>query len=345
MSYRNWQQRLAKQPVKAFVTPTLDDEGYYRKPITEKEIGANGKTNGRTRVIGWTPVAYFSEGDKLTCLIGAAPAIKEVDAADEALWSWVVEHPIPYDWYKAVAEDGGEWPDKPQPPVLSENVGSVEHAAPKPLETAEDFKAAIVTAIGATVDAKVDTDEDANAVNGSINRIAELRLGAAKAGEAAYKPHYARYKAAFDLWTPMVKDAELEEKRLARLILAHRERVRQRELVEEQKRKVAEEAAAEAAARAADRAISNGEPPALAEAPETEEALPPPPPPSRLTPTYGKRKVKEQMQTFVEITDIDKVFAYFRDSAEVKAVLSTLALVAVKAGRDVPGITKREGLV
>jgi hypothetical protein len=350
MSFNNWKARLAGETVPAFVTPTAEDEGYYRKPITQKKLGANGKTNGQNETIGWVPCAYFLDGTSLVCLLGG----REVESEDESLWSWVVRNPISYETYKAVAEDGKPWPDTAPPVMLSENVGAVPVEKPKEPETLEEHQARINLLIEALTDAKVGTDEEANAVNGSINRLAEARLAADKAGKSVYKPFFDRYKAAFNIWTPMVSAAEAEEKRATRLILVYRESVRLR--LEKEAKEAAEKAAAEAEAqqRAADRAIASGTEPdsGLVEwAEDQEEILLPPPEepepvkqPAPLAPTHGKRKVREQMQTFVEITDIDKVFVYFKETAEIKAVLHTLALAAVKAGRDVPGITKREGL-
>lgn len=355
MSFDKWRARLAGEKVMTYVKPDAMDEGYYRKPITQKKIGRDGKPNGQTETIGYTPVAYFLDGNALICLLGD----KEVESQDEALWSWVVSNPISYELYRKVTEDGAPWPDVALPTLLSENTGGIAPVEkPKAPETAEEHKALIDTLIASTKEAKVETAEEANSVNGSMNKIAEARLAAAHAGEALYKPHFEKYKALYNQWTPMVKDAEAEEKRLARLILTFRESVRKRELEEAEAKRKADEAAAAAEkqrqeeeaernARAADRAIASGEP-------EPEPEIEPPPPPSppapapkpaAIAPTYGKRKVREQVQTFVEITDIDQVFAFFKETTEVKAVLHTLALAMVKAGHDVPGITKREGLI
>lgn len=359
MSFDNWKARLAGQKVTAFVTPQAEDEGYYRKPLTQKKIGADGKANGQTEIIGWLPVAYFLDNMSLICLLNN----KEVSADDEALWSWVVSNPISYATYHAVADDGMAWPELAvvdTGPRLSENVGAVPAEKPKEPVTAEDHKAIIAALIGSTAEAKVDADDEVNSVTGSINRLAEARLAADKAGQKLYKPPFETYKQLFAVWTPMVKDAETEEKRLARLVLVYRESVRKREAEEaavaEKARletvrlaEIASREEEERNQRAADRAIATGEEPPPPEV--TEEALPAPvaevaaPPPRTVVPTHGKRRVKEQEQTFVEITDIDEVFAYFSATAEVHAVLHTLALAATRAGRVVPGTTSRKGLV
>jgi hypothetical protein len=128
MSYTNWTKRLAGEKVKTFVQPQPDDEGYYRKPVTEMVLGRDGKTNGQRRVIDWIPVAYFltdpssADGQHLAGLIGAGKHMRDMtddETADESLWSWVCRHPIPYEMYTAVAESGESWPDlKGKPTVI-----------------------------------------------------------------------------------------------------------------------------------------------------------------------------------------------------------------------------------
>lgn len=110
MSFDNWRKRLAGETVKTFLQPQFEDEGYYRKPITEPVLGANGKTNGQKRIIGFEPVAYFIDRGKLCGVIGNRDmAANEV--TDEGLWSWVVKYPIKEEWFRAVAERGEKWPD------------------------------------------------------------------------------------------------------------------------------------------------------------------------------------------------------------------------------------------
>src|SRR6267154_2800653 len=114
MPFHRWKRRLAGERVATFLLPDLEDEGYYRRPIIRKLTDANGKPSGRKEIIGWIPVALFSEGDVLYGLIGSGAQMRNMTADElksEEFWSWVVAHPIEYKIYKAVAEDGEPWPD------------------------------------------------------------------------------------------------------------------------------------------------------------------------------------------------------------------------------------------
>jgi hypothetical protein len=69
------------------------------------------------------------------------------------------------------------------------------------------------------------------------------------------------------------------------------------------------------------------------------------PAPAPVVPTYGTRRLKEELKTFVTITDPVKDATHFAQAPELMAILQTLAERAVKRGESVPGITTREGLV
>jgi hypothetical protein len=352
MPFEDWKRRLHGERVPAFLTPTAADEGYYRKPT-----GFHREPNGRNKPVTWTPVALFVEGDKLVGLIGAGQRIREMTAEelnDESAWSWIVGNPISWALYKKVAEEGGKWPEDEAPVlperVLSENVGAVEEIAqekPAAPVTAADHKKLILMAISAAEGAKVTDDAEASLVAGHANRLAELRLAADKAGKAEYKPPFDLYKAKYAEWHPLVDLAETEEKRLNRLILSYRERERQRVLKEEQEAQLKRDQEAAEAQRAADRAIANGEPPSAAELPlePTNDPVPEVTPLKPIVASYGKRKVREEVKIFADITDQDQVYHHFKGLAEVQILLKTLATAAIRAGRTVPGATKKEGLI
>jgi hypothetical protein len=139
-NYINWRRRLAGEKVETFLQPQAADCGYYRKPITEAVLGANGKTNGQKRVIGWIPVAYYVDAflpTVLRGLIGAGDGMRDLsehEVTDESLWSYCCRYPIPYDVYQAVAENGEPWPDMPPPAGA---VVAVSDNAEPPAEAAE----------------------------------------------------------------------------------------------------------------------------------------------------------------------------------------------------------------
>lgn len=359
MSFNKWKARLAGEKVLTFTSPDLDDEGYYRRPLVEPKLGADGKTNGQKRIIGWVPVAYFIDRGKLCGVIGDRDmAINEV--SDEGLWSWVVSNPISEELFRAVSERGDPWPDLevirtsdvrlPEGtlmgaidiPATNRNVAKTDNNPPEVLPDVAHAEA-IDNAIAAAIK-KVATEEEAAQALGSKNRIAELRLEADKAGKTLYQPPFNEYKRLYKLWTPMVERAEQAEKNLNTSILTFRESERKRLA------KIAEEAAAkqreqdEANERAAQRAIARGEPEATPDITEAPPAAVPAPAP--VVPTYGKRKLKEEEKWFLdEVTDYDALYAHFKNNEALKITLKTLATAAVKLGQTVPGTKTHRGLV
>lgn len=353
MSFDKWRARLREETVVNFLIPDDKDEGYYRKPFGKK--GANG----RVTIEGYTPVALFMEGGVIQGLWGSGRdmrAMTDDELSDESLWSWLVGNPIPYEVYKAVAEDGATWPEMEPPKLdalkreepaaegqrLAENQSPAD-AKPKAPETAEEHKAAIDVIVASSAEVKdVLTTDEASIVGGTINAIAERRLAADKAGKALYKPPFDQYKKLFAAWTPMLKTAETEEKRLQKIVLTFRQREHERvghANALAAQAQIDEEARNE---RAADRAIANAEP---EPSPEVAEPDPPPRAVAPLKPTYGTRTVREEEQTFVEIVDEAQLATFFRGTEELRTVLHTLAVRAVKRGETVPGITTRKGLV
>lgn len=344
MAFENWNARLRGEEVKTFLRPDAYDEGYYRKPLVER------KPNGQWKTLGYQPVAYFMDGNRLVGIIGDRD-MTEQEVGDETLWSYVVTNPIPYDWYLAVTERGEEWPDKDKwtsivPPVETAPAEAADKPAEPPKPRDEVLAAAIKIEIEAAPKTVASAADDA-AASGAKNRIAELRLAATKEGEAIYKPIFAKYQAIQKRWANVIAPATAEEKRLNTAILTFRETERKKAAA------AAAKAAAEAAEqqrkefeaneRAADRALARGEPapePVIAEAPPAAAPAPAP-----VVPTYGTRKVKEEVKKFAVIEDLAAVFAHFQTDAELRARLEKLATEAIRAGGTVPGATYREGLI
>jgi hypothetical protein len=377
MAYEKWQARLDGKKVETFLQPQLEDAGYYRKPIKNK------LPNGQWETVGWIPVALWVEGrvfgdkeqDVLCGLIGAGARMRDMtpkELGDEELWSYIANHPISYGTYKMVAEEGKPWPDSQAEqlqatiPAANREVEKTDNKPAEELPLHVQHKQAIDSACGVAKAFKIASEKEAEQGLGIKNRLAELRLAAKRDGEAAYKPHYNEYARLYAVWNPMIGQAEAEETSLNTKLLTWRETERKRIAAEQAK--TATEAAAAAAIeaervraeqevneRAADRAIANGdpEPPPLVTAPERSmeqvaQNQAPPLAAKPLTPTYGKRRLKEEEKTFLDETkaiDFDALFAYFKDTAEVQMLLKTLALAAVRAGREVPGVTTRKGLI
>jgi hypothetical protein len=327
-SYKFWQSSLAGENPKMFVDqPEL---GFYRSPIKERDAKGNNKRTG------WKAVAVFMHNGMPTARVHAGSYVHDVigDGLNE-LWSYIAGNPISEETYRAVAERGEPWPGElPVIPAADREVAKADNSEPeRPLDV--QHATAVDNAIAAALKAVTNEAEAAQAL-GSKNRIAELRLAADKAGKAIYDPIYRTYTAEQKKWSPIVARAAAKEKELNTAILTFRERERQR---------IAAEAAAkqreidEANAKAAELDI------ALAELP-TEVVEPVIVAPTPIVATYGTRKLKEEVKTFLDtVNDFDAVYTYFKETAEVKAFLTTLATAAVKAGRTVPGTTTRTGLI
>lgn len=362
MSFNNWKKKQAGETVTIYTEPTHDDEGYYRIPVTEAKLNAAGKTNGQRRVIGWRPVAYFLNGGTL------CGVVDERDMTDEevvSLWQWCCNRTISEELYRAIAERGERWPDL-HPPVgtamtrLADTLGDIaEITNPNreaiggnnpPDDTPPDVAhaEAINNAVRAARDLQATDEVSAGILLGSMNRIAELRLTADKAGHAIYDPLHAVYKAEQKKWPPMIAVASAMEAALNRRYLTWRaaEKVKADAAAAEAARKAQE--LEEANARAADRAIAQGiaEPaPVIPEVPPESAAAQKP-----VAPTYrapGQRTTPKEVETWHldGINDYDAVYAAFKDSVEVKALLLKLAAAAVKNGQEVPGTRRHFGLV
>lgn len=364
MPFAKWQARLNGEKVLTHPQPDQDDCGYYRLPIKEPSVGADGKTNGIKRTIGWTPVSYFMDGNELVCLAGD----KEADGA--AIWTYVVQNPISWEVYEAVAQKGQPWPDQPKP-VSNAVSNATSNASSIPASNREvnlgdnqppvvpadvQHKEAIENATKEPLGA-ITTEEQANAAQGRQNRVAELRLAASKAGEAVYKPLHAVYVAEQKKWSGIVHIATTFEEVAKKAILTFRESERKRiaaeNLIIEQKRKDDEAALAakaqeieEANSRAADRAIGAGVPEPV---PQVAPDLPPAPAPvalARVAPTYGSSRPREVEKLFVDqVTDWVALMSHFKDDAGVQAFFRTLAEKTIRTGVTVPGITTRRGLI
>lgn len=343
--------------------PDEEDEGYYRRPITKMKLGPDGKTNGQREVVGWEPVAYFLERGLLVGVIGNRDmAMNEV--SDEGIWSWVVTNPVEETLWRAVAERGEPWPDLPDISVamaravqegakISAYEGipavdrTVERSDNQPPEEPPHIlhETAIDNAIAAAP-AVVNSEERAALAAGSMNRIAELRLKADKAGFAVYDPPYREYKTLHGLWTPMVNRAAAKEKVLKTAILMFREFERKRIAKEQadadEKRRLQDEANA----RAADRAIAAGVPeeaPFVVDIPEPEPLAP-------VQATYrapGQRTTVKEVETWHldGITSYDLIYQHFKNNPVLQQTLRTIATAAVKLGQTVPGTKAHKGLV
>lgn len=344
-NYNYWQAALAGEKPRAIVEQC--ELGFYRKGVYERDARGNNKR------VGWQPVAVFMDGDVMTARIGNEPDGRDItgDGLGE-LWSSIAGNAISEGNYREVAEHGKRWWDDPAPPNIPENIPAVNIPAvnrevtradndPPAVLTDKDHGAAIDNAIAAAIKVVTNEAEAAQAL-GSKNRIAELRLAADKAGKALYEPPYRQYKALHGAWSPMVARATAAETTLNRSILTFREKERQRIAAEQAAADAKQREIDEANEAAAQRAIAAGVQEPEPEAIEVEQPAAPTP----IQPTYGTRKIKEELHTILDaITDYDAVYGFLKAEPKVKELLTLLATAKVKAGFTVPGTTTRQGLI
>lgn len=256
-------------------------------------------------------------------------------------WPHDSKRPISEETFWAF-RDTGVWPDIAEMvPAANREVSASDNAEPDDTPLDQQHATLIDNAIAAAL-TKVTTESEAAQALGSKNRIAELRLAADKAGKAEYQPPYQEYQRLYGVWNPPIKRAETKERELNTIILKFRETERVRIAKEQAAADERQRVLDEANARAADRAIAAGEP----EQPPEIEEVPTPAAPTPLAPTYGTRKLKEELHTILEsITDYDAVYTFLKAEPKVKALLLELATAKVKAGFTVPGTTTRQGLI
>lgn len=308
-------------------------EGEYRI----KRKNRQAKTQTLHAVYFWYD--RTAEGQPLRCHIDG----KDV-SNDVALGTWEycgAKNVITSEVYWAFL-DTGKWPDIAETvPAANRDVSPSDNAEPDDTPLDQQHATLIDNAIAAAL-TKVTTESEAAQALGSKNRIAELRLAADKEGRAIYEPIYRQYTAVQKLWAPIVKRAATAEDNLNTAILTFRESERVRIAKEQAEADERQRVLDEANARAADRAIALGEP----EQPPEIEEVPLPASPSPLAPTYGTRKLKEELHTILDaITDYDAVYAFLKAEPKVRALLLELATAKIKAGFTVPGTTTRQGLI
>jgi hypothetical protein len=333
MNYTYWKAALAGEKAHVYVDdPQL---GFYRKGIYKRDERGNKKRTG------WDPVAIWINGTTLV-LTHPGGDTSDRDRINE-VWSYCCANPISEEWYRAVSERGEPWPDNPAPPEIpaaNREVTKEDNAAPEVM-TSKDHATGIDNAIGAAPK-KIASEADAALALGSKNRIAELRLAADKAGKALYDPPYREYKRLHGEWSPMVAKADTAEKAIQKDVLTFRESERKRIAKEQEDALAKQRDIDEANERAAQRSIAAGEPELLPEVVEIEMPLAPAP----IQPTYGTRKLKEEVKFFLDkVTSWDLLFAHYKNNAEVQALLMKLAGADIKAGHSIPGTTTREGLI
>lgn len=350
MSYDNWKRRLEIVTTLSTVAlrraalttagltnmvPTEADEGYYRKPTTEKR-------DGKTVIIGYTAVALFLDQNTLVCIVGSGQEQREVteDVRDD-LWTWISTNPVTWEDWKRI-DDGGQWQDLKTVGELYAEASGHPQGVQAPELTEDELYAKRIGAEIEKLPMQVATTTDAEFTLGVSNKIRDLRLAVEKLAAARTAPLKLAYDTERNKWAPLVVTAKAAETAASKIILVFRDKERRRLAAEQEAAAKVQRETDEANERIAQRAIARNEP----EPPPVVVEVAAPAPLAPLVPAQGTRKLKEEEKWFLdEIEDYDKVFAYFRNTEQVRLVLKTLATAAVRAGHTIPGTKTHFGLI
>lgn len=336
--YGYWKAALAGEKPKMFVDdPQL---GFYRRGVYEKQ---DGKARKR---VGWSPVAIFVNNAELAAVVGG-DAITDRDKINE-LWSYCAAYPISEETYRAVAEQGAQWPDsheeKPKAKRNPEAEAAIEQGfiaeddrrnAEEDAQPSSKIAAGLAEASALLAKyATIDSDEMASKARSLQNRFLDLRSEAGKHYEAANRPLLDAQKKLRELWFPLRDEADEAAGKLRTAMGAW----------EDEKRK-----AARLAQEAADRAAREHAEAARKAAGANQPPPPPPEPPKSNVPAPAAqirggagRAASVSVAVFVTAIDEEKVFQQFKGNPELVALLTALAQKAIRAGIQVPGATTEE---
>jgi hypothetical protein len=265
----------------------------------------------------YRPVAYWWEGDaqeQLVCLYDGE-LIDEHIARER--WPFVSKNPVPYEVYRLVAEEGGEWPDIDS--VAAEQLRGKGDNNP-PSDPAELLKEQIESA-SAGADAYATIADDATAAKAQTlrSRLLELSGEADTQREKLKAPHWEAAKAVDAKWQPLVKNAKAVADKI-RAALSEWETAKMRKAAAEQAKAQAE----------AQKAIDAGKP------------VPPPPPPvapsGPIKGAAGRAASVKKRRVVTSISNLDAVFMCVKNRPEVAALFMKIAQEIVDNNQDVLGV-------
>ncbi|WP_146140148.1 hypothetical protein [Alsobacter soli] len=168
----------------------------------------------------WLPVAIWKDSDgQLKALRDGAP----VDAQE--VWTWCCQHPVSYETYVAVAEQGQPWPDE-VPAGIGHNSGAADPVAGLDQSVTELREAATAFLESATpITSKAQADKAAN----FAERFAALEKEAEEARTREKRPILEEGRAIDARWRPVIERAAESKKELKKALepylLAERERL------------------------------------------------------------------------------------------------------------------------
>jgi hypothetical protein len=319
-NYAFWQNALAGRP-----QPVHDGDpqpGFYYQ---------RRKDGPRLPVAIW-----FSDAGDPLALVGFDGTAKLGNAAE--IWSWVCQYPVTEEIYRA-AFAAGAWPDDP-PPARGSVPGDNLPADPAEamrleleaeLENAKDF-----------LNARIDTQADADKAAVWARRVGELSTKADEARKEEKEPHLTASRAVDDKWRPIVEGA----KELSRLLKKHLEGFLLRQREAEAARRREQEAEAQRLREAAATAFESGSPnaetigTALAKQADIAETVAALPPQAGRAGRTGARVALRTVYVAV-ITDFDACYAALKAHPDMKDFVQQLADRACRAKVPLAGVEFR----
>lgn len=299
-------RRLTKDEVRSLGITTEPRTGFYRK---------------RNKTGSDIPVAIWTDAGGMVAKIGSGMG------SAEDIWTWCCDWPISEETYRAVAEQGGEWPGSD--PVVQEQVAAAGHNSGR-IDEAEAFADQVDAAEkGKDAYAKISDDEQLAAAQSLRSRLLELKSEGEKKHKREKEPHLEAGRAVDKKWLPVVKRAQAAADAIRSAMGAYETEKLRKQREAETARLAAEIAARKAAAKA--------EAPAPSRAPLPEPAAPTP-----IRGSYGRAASVSVVNVVTAINDQDALYRFLRDHPDLKNCMFDLAKRAVAKGHTVPGVTVEE---
>jgi hypothetical protein len=329
-AYKFWRQSLAGDQAAAAAIHTDRPEcGFWRASRRTKE---GHKVRTPLTIV---PTETYDADGAVWGVIGVGDARKTLDHQGVCrIWQYAGEA-ITEELYRAVAEQGENWPDidatvaAQVDPPSRHGVGGNN----PPDDPAEILREQIESAkAGAPAYATIGDDETLARAQSLRSRLLELSGEAKKTHKKLKDPHWDRCKEIDAKWLPLARDAEEAAKAIRAAMDAWD--------TEKHKRDKAAREAAEKAQREAEEKARGSDIALAALGVQAPEFAPPPPAaPTVVKPAYGRATSSKVVRVVTTIDDWAALFNHFKDRTEVQDVLRKLAQRAVTDGHDVPGVT------
>ncbi len=283
-------------------------DGFYRKR--------------RYRGGPFAPVAIFHhDGEQVALVDGQSADPTEI-------WSYVCQHPVSEEAYRAAAEGKG-WPD------LDEGVAeqSATRHNSDPIDDLEALNDQIEGALERLSEYEtIDSDEKQAKAQSLRARLNELSREADKRRKAEKQPHLNASKEVDAKWQPLVKSAKFGADAVAQAMSAYEtEKLRQQREIEP-------------AAEAAENEVKTVD---LVEDPtgpvgNSSQSVSEPAQGHTIRGGYGRGASVVVVKTVSEIVDQAALYTFLSDHPDLRRCMLQLAQRAVSAGLDVPGVCIEE---